>query len=124
MATVTKIGPEDHGRPMTFDDYMAADYQEGYEYELIRGRLYVSPKANRHQGRLETWIYKKVDAYSQDHPEVINYVTHAARVFISEEAEVTAPEPDVVAYQDFPVDQDLDEGGWEDCSPILVVEVL
>jgi hypothetical protein len=45
MSTVTKIGPEDHGLPMSFEEYLAGDYQQGYHYELIDGRLYVSPEA-------------------------------------------------------------------------------
>ena len=39
MATVLKIGPADHGRPMTLDEFQAGDYEEGYKYELIDGEL-------------------------------------------------------------------------------------
>ena len=38
MATVPKMGPADHGRPLDLDEFMAGDYEEGYQYELIDGR--------------------------------------------------------------------------------------
>jgi Uma2 family endonuclease len=124
MATVLKIGPGDHGRAMTLEEFEAGDYQEGYQYEIIDGKLYVSPLANAPQGRLLRWIYKKLDRYSDDHPEVINYVHPAARVFVHDRTAATIPEPDLTAYRDYPVDQSLDDDRWQDVNPILVVEVL
>ena len=38
--------------------------------------------------------------------------------------DVTAPEPDVTAYRDFPLHLPFRSVRWEDVSPILVVEVL
>ncbi len=48
MATATKamvkrLGPLDRGLPMTFNQFMRADYEEGYQYELIDGELYIVP---------------------------------------------------------------------------------
>jgi hypothetical protein len=38
MATITRrIGPADHGRRMTLDEFIAADFEEGWLYELARG---------------------------------------------------------------------------------------
>ena len=45
MATVTtplRIGPADHGRMMSLDEFEEADFEEGYRYELARGVLEVS----------------------------------------------------------------------------------
>ena len=42
-----RLGPGDHGQRMSYDEYLAGDYQPGYKYELIDGELYVSPEANR-----------------------------------------------------------------------------
>ncbi len=125
MATVTeKLGPKDHGRLMSYDEFMAGDYEEGYHYELIDGRLYVSPMPNLPQGRLERWIGKKLDRYSDDHPEVVNFVYGKCRVFVPGRRRTTCPEPDVTAYRDFPEDTDFDEVRWQEVSPVLVVEVL
>ncbi len=124
MATVTKLGPADHGRPMTLDEFTRGDYEEGYQYELIDGKLYVSPAPEAPQGRLFLWLFKKLDRYAEQHPEAINYVHPHARVFVSDRPGETVPEPDVTAYRDFPVDLPLSAIRWKDVSPVLVVEVL
>jgi Uma2 family endonuclease len=125
MATVTqKIGPPDHGRPMTLDEFIRGDYQEGYQYELVDGRLYASPMPNLPQGRLENWIFLKLLGYSNDHPDILNFVYGKCRVFVPGRRRTTCPEPDVTAYHDFPLDTDFTTLRWQDVSPVLVVEVL
>jgi Uma2 family endonuclease len=124
MATVAKIGPDDHGRPMTWDEYQNGDYEEGYQYELIDGRLYVSPQANLPQGVLERWLYLILEDYCKAHSGVVNYVHPKARVFVHSRPEITTPEPDIAAYHDFPLEADWSELTWEDVSPLLVVEVV
>jgi Uma2 family endonuclease len=124
MATVVKIGPGDHGRPMTLDEFYAGDYEEGFQYELIDGKLYVSPEPNAPQGIVEKWLYRQVDAYSALHPEVINFVYNKTRVFVPGRPGVTCPEPDLAAYSDFPLDLDFREIKWENVRPVLVGEVV
>jgi hypothetical protein len=46
MKTVLVLGPADHGRPMTREEFDAARDQEGYHSELIEGKAYVSPLPN------------------------------------------------------------------------------
>ena len=124
MATVLKLGPADQGRPMTVKEFFAGDYQEGYQYELIDGKLYVSPVPDLPYDRLEEWLAFLLKLYARDHPGVINYVTSKGRVFVPDRPGATCPEPDVTAYRGFPLDRPLDEVRWEDVSPVLVVEVL
>jgi Uma2 family endonuclease len=124
MATVTKIGPADHGRPMTLDEFLTGSYEPGYKYELIDGKLYVSPEPNLPQGLIEHWLLRKLDRYSDEHPEVLNWLHSKTRVFVPGRRRVTCPEPDVAAYHDFPLDRDYRDIRWQDVSPVLVVEVL
>lgn len=124
MATVTKLGPMDHGRPMTWEGFRTGDYQDGFKYELIDGRLYVAPAADLPQDLVDDWLFVKVKLYSRKHPETINFVTNKARVFLPERAEITAPEPDLAAYKGFPLHRPFRELNWEDFSPILVGEIL
>lgn len=39
--TLVRIGPADHGRPMSLEDFEHAEGQEGYRYELSRGIITV-----------------------------------------------------------------------------------
>jgi Uma2 family endonuclease len=125
MATVArlKLGPRDHGRFVSFDEFQAADYKLGYHYELIDGRLYVSPVPNLPEDCLEEWLSNGLREYAARHPEVINFVTNKARIFVPGGRRTTAPEPDLAAYRDFPVHLPLRERRWQDVSPILVVEI-
>jgi Uma2 family endonuclease len=124
MATVLQLGPADHGRPMTYDEFMAGDYQEGYHYELIDGKLYVLPQPDLPYDRLENWLDFRLKLYAHNHPEIINYVTNKARVFVPGRRRTTCPEPDVAAFRSFPRRLPLDQVRWQDVSPVLVVEVL
>src|SRR6266852_338652 len=120
----TKLGPLDHGHPMTFNEFMRADYEEGYQYELIDVELYVLPLPNLPENRVENWIGLKLQHYCCEHPEDINYVTSKARVIVSARPKATVPEPDQVAYHNFPLHLPINKVRWQDVSPILVVEVV
>jgi len=124
MTTLLKFGPSDHGKPLAQDEFATAAWEEGYRYELIDGKLYVSPKPNLPQGRVEKWIYTKLDRHSEQRPDVINFVHGAARVFVPDRPGTTNPEPDVAAYHAFPLELPWDAVQWQDVSPVLVVEVL
>jgi Uma2 family endonuclease len=124
MSTVTQIGPADHGRPMTLEEFHAADGIEGYRYELIDGRLYVAPAPNLPENVVEEWIGTKLVLYSRRHPEVFNYVSAKARVFVPGRKGVTNPEPDRACYHNFPLHLPLRKVSWRKVSPKLVVEVI
>src|SRR5262249_38277617 len=99
-------------------------WEEGYQYELIDGKLYVCPLPNPPQGLVEKWINTKVDRYAEHHREIINFVYNKARVFVPDRPGVTNPEPDLAAYRDFPLHLPWEEIRWEEVSPLLVAEVL
>ena len=125
MSTVLKkLGPTDHGRPMTLEEFMAARSVEGYHYELIDGKLYVSPLPNLPENRVEDWVFDQLKLYVRDQSDVINFVTNKARVFVPRRRRLTNPEPDVAAYRNFPLHLPFRSVRWQDVSPILVVEVL
>src|SRR5262245_4762579 len=98
MKTVLKLGPADHGRAISLEEFEHASYEEGYDYEIIRGRVYVSPKPNPTHDFFVEWFGDHLRVYSQEHPDAINYISGAAQTFVPEEAEVSAPEPDLTVY--------------------------
>ena len=124
MAGTLLLGLADHGQRVLLKELARAEYEPGYKYEIIEGRLYVSPEANAPENWIETWLYRKLWSYADRHPDVINYVSNKSRVFVPRSKLATIPEPDLAAYSDYPVDLPVDELKWEDVSPILVAEVL
>jgi Uma2 family endonuclease len=125
MASVQlKLGPADHGRPLTLDDFDEAEFEPGSRYEIIDGRLYVSTEPNPAENFLETWLFIKLVIYSGQRQDIINYVTVKSRLFIHSRLKATVPEPDIAAYQDFPRNSPLEELHWQDLGPIVVAEVL
>jgi Uma2 family endonuclease len=121
MSTVLQFGPADHGRLVGDDDAEGGSFDEGYRYEVIDGRLYVSPQADQphdwHQRDLFGDLFRYADAF----PQVLDCVTTAARVFVPGRVHTTATEPDIAAYRRGPRRSRDD---WKDYSPVLVVEVL
>jgi Uma2 family endonuclease len=125
MRTQLYLTPNDNGRPLTWEEFSTARGEEGYRYELIEGRLEVSPAPNLPHELLRKWIERLLERYGEACPAVFNRVTCPGRVFLPDEAEgITAPEPDLACYANFPVDLSFDELDWRDYSPLLVVEVL
>jgi Uma2 family endonuclease len=124
MKTQVYLTPKDHGRPLSLEEFQHAGSQEGYHYELIDGKLEVSPLPNMPHDELRDWLRDKLYEYIRLHPEAINHVKAPARVFVPGRRATTAPEPDIAAYSDFPLDLPRAQRHWQDHSPALVAEIL
>jgi len=117
-------GPECHGQRMSYEEFASAAWQEGYQYELIHGRVVVAAMPNMPHFTLDRWLNGRLQKYVELHSEVINLVGGPVRVIVPDIAEATCPEPDVAAYSDFPLHLPFDDLDWRDYSPILVVEII
>lgn len=125
MPTVQlRLTPADHGRRLTLDDFESAEFKPGSRYEIIDGRVYVSPEANFPESILEGWLRKKLERYSEAHPDVFNYVAVKSRVYVPDRSGATIPEPDIAAFAGVPLDTDIRTVHWSDLEPLLVCEVL
>jgi Uma2 family endonuclease len=124
MSTILRFGPLDHGRRIQEEELAGARYQEGYRYEIIEGRLYVSPAPNPSHDDIVEWIFELLLDYSRQQPDVANRVTRGARVVVPDHPDLTVPEPDVAVYHNWPLGQSRRHLRWEDHTPILVVEVV
>jgi Uma2 family endonuclease len=126
QGTLTRLylTPRDRGRPLTAEEFQTAQSREGFRYELIDGKLEVSPLPNLPHDLIREWLMDLLRAYARRHPEVIRRVLGPARVFLPRRRAVTAPEPDLAAYHDFPQHLPLRQRRWQDVSPVLVVEIL
>ena len=65
MKAAVMLGPADHGRPLTLEEFDSAGRRSGYHYELIDGRLYVSAAANLPHDRLSRWLEHLLDRYGE-----------------------------------------------------------
>jgi Uma2 family endonuclease len=124
MATLlAQLTPHDHGRLMSLADFDAASSQWGHRYELIDGRVCVSPVPGLSHERVVLWLFARLLAYSQQRPDVCNLVSPRSRLF-AERDEPCCPEPDIAAFRNFNPQSSLTEQSWDDLVPLLAVEVL
>jgi Uma2 family endonuclease len=126
MRTRLHLTPADHGRPLSYEEFATARGQEGFKYELIEGRLDVSPAPGWPHEALRKWLERQLDEYAAGRPDVISHVIAPGRVFLPESPEgVTAPEPDIACYAEVTTPAGrFSELDWRDWSPLIVVEVL
>jgi Uma2 family endonuclease len=122
MTTALVLGPADHGRPISAEEFEAARATEGYRYELIDGKVYVSPVPNPPHDFLCEWLRERLDEYRRGHPEVINYISGKASVHVTRRRAPTWPEPDLAAYHNYP--RHAPPLRWDTVNPALVVEVI
>ncbi len=71
MATVAapvRIGPADHGRSMTLDEFLEAEVEEGFRYELARGALEVTQVPGEDHGQIVWNLYGLIGDYDSIKP--------------------------------------------------------
>jgi len=98
MATVAlhlRISPADNGRTMTLDDYLDAEVEEGYRYELARGVLEVSNIPDDLHGVIVWALYRAIAAYDQSHPNRIHRVGGGSEFHFTMPAMISGRHPDV-----------------------------
>src|SRR5437764_1126823 len=83
MAThqpILVLGPDDHGRAVSAEQFAEAEFVEPWTYERVRGRLIVmAPEGQRHVDGAEPW-WKALVGYWLRHPDVIRHVVPGAWV--------------------------------------------
>ena len=78
--TLIRIGPADHGRRMSLEEFEHAKVQEGYLYELSRGIITVSDVPNRLHALLAYAICRQLFAYEIMHPGRIHMIAARQRM--------------------------------------------
>ncbi len=87
MSTVKlRIGPADHGRPMTLEEFREADEEPGYLYELARGVLDVGEVPSDLHGQILDNLHEAFSRFRLLHPKLIRRIAHGSdlRVIIPE----------------------------------------
>lgn len=69
-----KLGPQDAGRALSAEEFAAADYQEPFIYERVKGRLVVmSPAGPGHRG-VSRPFRRQLGLYWGLHPDLVDDV--------------------------------------------------
>jgi Uma2 family endonuclease len=75
-----RIGPADHGRPMTLEEFREAEEQPGYLYELARGVLEVSEVPSDDHGHVIDNLHEMISLYRRGHPGRISRIAHGSDI--------------------------------------------
>jgi Uma2 family endonuclease len=121
MATVTyRLSPADRGRPLTMDEYLNADYVEGYRYELARGVLEVTTIPREFPHAMIVWFFQlKLGDYHREHPGIIARFGGADTYHLVLPTMASGRNPDVaVTLRGTPKDPEGDR------PPALAIEVV
>lgn len=116
-----KIGPADHGRRMSLDDFDKAEAVDGYNYELSRGVITVVDVPNRSHLFQVDVIRHQLSIYRETHPDQIHTLAGSGECKILLAGDESERHPDVAVYKRPPDD---DEDLWATWIPELVVEIV
>jgi Uma2 family endonuclease len=70
-ASAVRIGPADHGRTMGLDEFMEAEVDEGFRYELARGVVEVTEVPNDPHGEIVWKLLSIIAIHQREHPGII-----------------------------------------------------
>ena len=118
---ITIVGPQDHGRRMSLEEFDTAEVREGYLYELGRGVIIVSDvPGKKHFAQVDA-IKQQLYLYKATHPEVIRLIGGGAECKILVPPLDSERHPDVAIYcTEPPEGTDL----WKSWIPFVVIEVV
>ena len=75
-----RIGPADHGRAMTLEEFRRAEEQPGYLYELARGVLEVGEVPDDDHGQVVDNVHEAISRYRRRHRGRIRRIAHGSDV--------------------------------------------
>ena len=123
MATITRrIGPADQGQQMTLDEFIEADFEEGWLYELARGVIEVTNIPGLDHGQIVERLSDLFMMYKRNHPGVIHYRAAGSDCRLRLPGMQSDRHPDQAVYLLPPPPGDNEP--WTRWVPTLVVEVV
>jgi Uma2 family endonuclease len=116
-----RVGPADHGRRMSLDEFYEAEVAEGYRYELSRGVIDVSDIPGVAHFLALQALMSQLCAYKVAHREVIHAIGGAGECKMPIAPFDSERHPDLSIYLDEPPNVD---DVWSYWIPKIVVEVV
>ncbi len=119
--TIVRIGPSDHGHPMSLDEFDEAEGQPGYVYELGQGVISVMEVPNLYHLALVDQIHEQLSRYRTAHRDQIYCLAHGSDCKILVAGYESERHPDLAVYKASPpVEKDV----WAYWVPEIVIEVV
>jgi len=116
-----RIGPADHGRRMSLDDFDRAIAAEGWIYELGKGVIEVSEVPRLIHGKQVQELRNQLVAYQLSHPEVLNYLSGGSDAKLLIGPSESERHPDLLVYCSEAPDL---QHPWSLWVPEIVIEVI
>jgi Uma2 family endonuclease len=121
--TIVKIGPADHGRKMSLEEFEHAEVQEGYLYELGRGTIIVVDVPKGAHALQVIAIRRQFSAYDVFHPGRITGILGSMECKLLVGRLESERHPDVAIYLSAPPDVKRKDF-WSRWVPEIVIEVV
>ncbi len=118
-----RIGPADHGRRMSLDEFDRAVPQEGYTYELSKGAIEVSGIPNLPHGDQVQEVRDQLTAHRLSTPGSIRYIGGGSEAKMLVAAVESERHPDLSVYTD-PPPPVAGADVWSEWVPTIVVEFV
>ena len=116
-----RVGPGDHGRRMSLDDFDRAEGREGYRYELNKGVIEVTDVPHpKHLAQLQE-IRDQLVGYKLKHPGLIHSISGSNEAKLLIGSSQSERHPDLSVYLTAPPDS---PDVWSIWRPEIVVEVV
>jgi Uma2 family endonuclease len=120
--TAIRVGPEDHGRRMSLNEFEFAEGAEGHLYELSRGVVTVIDVPNPRHFLQVNKIRRQLSAYETAHRNEVYAISAGSDCKILLETSQSERHPDFAIYKtEMPTDaKDI----WSVWIPEIVIEVV
>ncbi len=119
--TTIRIGPDDHGRQVSFNDFRDADAAPGRTYELAKGVVQVVQIPGGPHAQIVDALHQQLAAYRHRHPAVIHLIASGADCRLENPALATERHPDRAVYL---TPRPKVDPPWAQWIPEIVIEVV
>jgi Uma2 family endonuclease len=123
MATTTaiRLGPADHGRRMSLAEFIDAEAEDGFMYELARGVVVVTEVPGINHGRTVRRLARLFILFDEEHPGIIQYTAGGGECRLRLPGMQSDRHPDQAVYLTPPPSG---PSPWDRWTPAIVVEVV
>ena len=119
--TTIRIGPADHGRRMSFEDFRDAEAEPGHAYELARGVIeVVDIPGGTHAEILDT-IHQRLAEFRAAHPGVVSMMASGGGSRLEAPSVASERHPDLTVYLS---PRPAVEPPWATWIPEIVIEIV